>query len=420
MASGSGFSIALSTGIAALLGGTAAWKLQKEYKKLEESKRKDLSEVVHLIRIEDIGNLVDSDNLEVQQAAEKLLKQRALSPDYLPGILQCCLSDDKEIVLKAVTAIFLLCKSSNESKTILYNESTLDYLLKVIKNLSQGYNYKKLVAQCKDDVFIEKSFYNCVGSVFHLTLHRQEVAKELYQDKHCVRDIFLHILSDHGFHILTDVKRYSTYIIHQLLQIEDSEVKNTLRKWGIITKCTLCLIRTLGDSLLTQLCLQILVQYLNDSVEEIVHVCQEMAALGLLPHLVGLLRCEEEENVVQLSAIIIHHFCCFEIDVRNLSKIPGIIKILFTVLNSSEANIQKTVLRIFNYLCVGSNSFQKKLLSEKPLLKKLSVCLASGNKEVVQGSLMLLHDLAMPGIIKLPSLFLFVLLSVHFIIKSAT
>ena len=153
----------------------------------------------------------------MQQAAEKLLKQRALSPQYLPGILQCCLSDDKEIVLKAVTAIFLLCKSSNESKTILYDESALGYLLKVIKNLSHGYNYKKLVARCKDDVIIEKSFFNCVGSVFHLTLHDPGVSKELYQDKNCVRDIFLHILSDHGFHILTDVKRYSTYIIHQTI-----------------------------------------------------------------------------------------------------------------------------------------------------------------------------------------------------------
>ena len=90
-------------------------------------------------------------------------------------------------------------------------------------------------------------------------------------------------------------------------------------------------------------------------------------------------------------------FWGFDIDIRHLGKIPGIIKILFTVLNSNEANIQKTILRIFNYLCVSSSSFQKKLLSEKPLLKRRSICLASGNKEVVQGSLMLLHDLAMPG-----------------------
>ena len=397
MDSSAGISLAVTTGIAALLGGATAWKIKHEYKKLEESKRKNLSEVVHLIEIKDIGNLLDSENLEVQQYAEKLLKQRAASPKYLPDILKCCLSDDKETVLKAVTAVFLLCTSSNDGKLSLFSKSSLDVLLKVIKRLSQGYQYKLLVSACKEDVIVEKTFYKCVGSIFHLALNDSSMAKNLYNEKNCVRDIFMQILSDHGFHIVGDVKRWSTYIVHVLIQIEDKDVKMTLRKWGIITKATLCLIRYLGDLLLTQLCLQILVQYLSDTVDEIVHVCQEMASLGLLRHLVGLLRCEEEENIIQLSAIIIHHFCCFDIDVRNLSKIPGIIKILLTVLNSNEANIQKTILRIFNYLCVSSTTFSKKVLNEKALLKRLSVCLASGNKEVVQGSLMLLHDLAMPG-----------------------
>ena len=398
MNSSPGLSLAVTTGIAALVGGATAWKIKHEFKKLEESKRKDLSEVVHLIQIKDIGNLLDSENLEVQQYAEKLLKQRASSPQYLPEILNCCLSNDKDTVLKAVTAVFLLCtSSSNDGKFSFFNKSTLDVLLKVVKKLSQGYQYKLLVSACKNDVITEKSFHKCIGSIFHLTLNDPTMAKSLYEEKKCVRDILMHILSDHGFHILGDVKRWSTYIVHLLVQIEDKEVKTTLRKWGIITKATLCLIRYIGDLLLTQLCLQILVQYLGDTVDEIVHVCQEMASLGLMCHLVGLLRCEEEENIIQLSAIIIHHFCCFDIDVRNLSKIPGIIKILLTVLNSNEANIQKTVLRIFNYLCVSSATFSKKVLNEKALLKRLSVCLASGNKEVVQGSLMLLHDLAMPG-----------------------
>lgn len=397
MDSSPGLSLAVTTGIAALVGGATAWKIKQEYKRLEESKRKDLSEVVHLIQIKDIGNLLDSENLEVQQYAEKLLKQRASSSKYFPEILECCLSEDKETVLKAVTSVFLLCTSSNDGKFSIFNKTTLDVLMKVVKNLSQGYQYKSLMNGCKSDVVIEKSFHKCIGSIFHLTLNDPVMAKHLYQEKNCVRDILMHTLSDHGFHILGDIKRWSTYIVHLLIQIEDKEVKVTLRKWGIITKATLCLIRYLGDLLLTQLCLQILVQYLGDTVDEIVHVCQEMASLGLLCHLVGLLRCEEEENIIQLSAIIIHHFCCFDIDVRNLSKIPGIIKILLTVLNSNEANIQKTVLRIFNYLCVSSTTFAKKVLNEKLLLKRLSVCLASGNKDVVQGSLMLLHDLAMPG-----------------------
>lgn len=390
-------SLALTTGVAAMIGGATAWKIQSEFRKIEESKRKNLSEVVHLISIKDIGELLDSDNLEVQQAAERLLKQRAVSWQYFQAVLQSCLSDDKETTLKAATSVFLLCKSSNDNKLSNFKEVALSTLLKLMEKLSDGYNYKALISKCKADVVTEKTFFNCVGAIFHLTFNDSALTRTLYKEKCCLRDIFLHILSDHGFHILTEVKRWSTYIIHQLVQGDVSDVRKSMRKWSIITKTTLCLIRTIGDLLLTQLCLQILVYYLNDSVDEIVRVCQEIAALGVLPHLVGLLRCEEEENIVQWSGIIIHHFCCFDIDVRNLSKIPGIVKILLSVLNSNEATIQKTVLRIINYLCISSNLFQKNLLNEKPLLKRLSVCLASGNKEVVHGSLMLLHDLAMPG-----------------------
>lgn len=399
MASNPGLNVAITTGIAALLGGYAAWKIESEYKKLEENKQKDLSEVVHLIKIEDVGKLLDSDHVEVKRAAEKVLLQKAASREYFPNILNCCLSDDKEVVVKAVTAVLLLCKASNQNKQFLLNRGGLKTLSKVIENISDGYQYKTLVTNCKKDVLLEKILMRTVGSIFHLTLNDPLAAMELSKEKGCVRDVLLHVLSDHGFHISTDVKRWSTYIIHQLVQSDANMVKKPLRKWGVVTKTTLCLIRTLGDILLTQLCLQILVQYLNDTVDEIVQVCQEMASLGLLPHLVGLLRCEEEENIIQLSAIIIHHFCCFDIDVKHMCKIPGIVKILFTVLNSSEAGIQKTILRVYNYLSVSSSSFQKKLLNNQPLLKRLSVCLASGNREVVQGSLMLIHDLAMPGMV---------------------
>ena len=393
-----GLNVAITTaGVAALLGGYAAWRINHEYSKLPKDNRKDLSEIVELVRLEDVGNLLDSDNLEVKQAAEDFLLQRAASDRYLPAILSCCLNDDREIVMKAVTSVFLLCKTSNKNKQFLLKEDGIKILTKVMENISDGFQYKSLVMNCKNDVVVEKILLRTIGSIFQLTLNDASAATQLAKQKAFIRDIILHILSDHGFHILLDVKHWSTYIVHQLIQKDVNSVsKKSLRKWGLVSKITLCLIRTLGDTLMTQLCLQILVHYLNDGVDEIVKVCQEMASLGLLPHLVGLLRSEEEENI-QLSAIIIHHFCCFDIDIRNMCKIPGIVKILFAVLNSNEAAIQKTILRIYNYLSVSNVPFQMKLLKNQSLIKKLSVCLASSNREVVQGSLMLIHDLAMAG-----------------------
>ena len=398
MSSGSSMALAVTTGVAALVGGFAAWKINSEYNKLDDTKEKNIPEIVHLINVEDIAGLLNSEDSKIRQTTEKLLIKRASRHKNLLHILKKCLGDDMEQVVKAVTAVYLLARANEEIKGKLLNAGAFATLPKTIRNISDNFNYKYLMEKCQKDVTTDKILTRCIGSVFHLTLSDPCKVITWSKESMCIKEIFLNILGDNGHHISTDMKRWSTYIIHLLAQSDSKTMKTLLRKWGVIRKASWCLIKTLGDVVQTQICLQILVQYFNDlGVQGMIGICQEMATLGLLPHLVGFLRCDENESVVHLSSVIIHHFCCFDLEIKALSGIPGIVKILYTVLSTTDSRVQQTILRICNYLSVGSTKFQKLLLAHKPMIKKLSVCLVSGNSEVVEGSLMLIHDLAMPG-----------------------
>ena len=388
--------LAITTGVAALMGSIAAWKIKSLYASLENNKEKELTEIVHDLNIENIAALLKSSDFKIRQSAEQLLLDRTARKWTLSYILKQCIVDDIKQVVKAVTAIHLLVKSSEYAKAKLINCQATEILTKTIENISKNFDYNYLVQECKENYIVEKVLNHCVASLFHLLLHTPSALAEFSKEKTCIKEILVNILGDHSFYISTEVRRWSTYILHQLVQ-QEVPIKSSLRQWGIIRKATRCIIVTAGDILQIQLCLQILVQYLNDSAEEMVQICKEMATLGILSHLVGLLRSDDDENVVQLSAILIHNFCCFDVDIFYLAQIPGFVKILYSVLSSTDYGTQHTILRICNYLSVESPKFRKSLLDYKPLIKKLSVFMSSNNIEVMRGSLMLIHDLLMPG-----------------------
>ena len=398
MASNSAFALAVTTGVAAIVGGVVVWKLQQPEDDDDEEEEPQVEDILPQIQLEDVGKLLNSPCPKVRRAAENYLLQRAARSENLIYILQQSLSDNLLQVAKSVSVIRMLAKTSDEYKKKLVEARALMILPQCIGKISDDFNYKTMIQKCKDDVLAEKIVTRCIGAIFQLVIQDSTSIISFSKETLLIRNIMLNVLADEGYHVATDMKRWSTYILNQLSHCTLHPIKKSLKKWGIIRKTSQCIMATLGDLLQTQLCLQTVIYYLNDTIEDIVEVCEEMASLGILPHLIGFLRCDEEENIVQLSAVIIHHFCCFDIETKYLSSVPGIVKILYTVLNSQESTIQKTIIRIANYLSVGSTKFQKMLIEHKPMIKKLSVCLSSGHPDVVQGSLMLIHDLAMPGI----------------------
>lgn len=397
--SNSSLALAATTGVAFVCAGALIWKLSSKYDKQESPDGKDLCEVAQSLDVGAVGGLLSSPDAKVRKSAELFLMNRASSRKNLNHFLKICLSNDIDEVIKAVTVVNMLAQHSDEMKGRLITNKAVHVLRDVLERTSNHFDYKYLIKKIKKDPKIEKIFHCVIGSLFHLILRDSITTLQFCNEDACIKNMFLPIISDQGFHLSTDVKRWTLYMVHQLILCNDRRpIKNSLLQLGLVSKVTECLIKTLGDILQTHLCLQILIQFLTGfTPNEIMSICKEMITNGITPHLVGLLRCEEDDNVIQLSAIIIHHFCCYDLEIKYLVSIPSMAKILCKVLNNSNANIQKTIIRICNYLSVGSTTFQHNLLEHEPIIKRLSVCLSSGNPDVVYGSLMLLHDLIMPG-----------------------
>ena len=70
-----------------------------------------------------------------------------------------------------------------------------------------------------------------------------------------------------------------------------------------------------------------------------------------------------------------------------------IIKSLQSVLCSSEAILQRLILRVLSFLCIGNQSFRSNVLHCSSLVARLPVCLASGDNDIVHWAVVLLHDL---------------------------
>lgn len=93
------------------------------------------------------------------------------------------------------------------------------------------------------------------------------------------------------------------------------------------------------------------------------------------------------------ATALIHEYTVKDLYRGQICAIPNIIKILQGVLSTSEAILQRIVLRVISFLCLGDQEFRNKVLSCNSILTKLTVCFASGDPDVVHWAVVLLHDL---------------------------
>ena len=94
---------------------------------------------------------------------------------------------------------------------------------------------------------------------------------------------------------------------------------------------------------------------------------------------------------------MLHEFAALYTALPEICAVPTLLKSLYRVLTSSEASIQRLVLRVLRFLCESSEDFKTRTIYNKQLLARLPICLASGDSEVISWSLYLIHDIAKSG-----------------------
>ena len=116
---------------------------------------------------------------------------------------------------------------------------------------------------------------------------------------------------------------------------------------------------------------------------------------GLFFSWIDLNFCIDDGDLVYWAAGLLHQFAIQDLYKAEICATPNIVKSLQNVLCSSEATLQRLILRLLSFLCVGSKSFRNSVLHCSSLVARLPVCLASGDTDIVHWSVVLLHDLVL-------------------------
>ena len=103
--------------------------------------------------------------------------------------------------------------------------------------------------------------------------------------------------------------------------------------------------------------------------------------------------CADDSDLVYWAAGLLHQFAIQDLHKAEICATPNIIKSLQNVLCSSEAILQRLILRVLSFLCVGNQSFRTNVRACSSLLARMPVCLASGDNDIVHWAVVLLHDL---------------------------
>ena len=393
--------LAITTGAAAVLGTFAAWTLYNEWKKQQNTRdqRKDLIELANNITAEDLATLAYSDNITLKRSAEQILLDRLMHEENLRFTLNKCLHHDIKEVKKAVFVLNILAKST-DCKDKLVKCGVFETLVKCLKNISEGYKYKILAIKCKENYEMEQIVGQAVIAINDLITNETVYSIWFFSCGKELVGLFLEMIGDPSNKIAGYIKRWALLIIHQLMTCDITRFD--LISYGIISRTTQCFLNTFGDPWQSRPCLQILVM-LHTSLQDYANqdyanqeFLEEMAQHGILPALVGCLKSDDGE-VIFWSTALLQEFCSKDVHRNAISKMPGLLKTLYSVLTGSEAGIQRIIIRIYNFLCIGDSEFQEKIINFQPLMKRISICLASGNPDLVYWTIQLTHDLAMSG-----------------------
>ncbi|XP_033109780.1 uncharacterized protein LOC117111027 isoform X2 [Anneissia japonica] len=167
--------------------------------------------------------------------------------------------------------------------------------------------------------------------------------------------------------------------------------KNTLQVIPVMAR------RQTGDIILQKLCLQMLVVLINTLQRETRHGLQQIARCGILIPAVACLKSDDAE-LVYWAAALIHEFSVADVLRNEICQIPFLIESLQKALQTGgEAPLQRLILRVICFLALHNDHFKLSLINQKGLIERIPVCLASGEKEVIHWSLVLVHDIAMIG-----------------------
>ncbi|XP_028401066.1 uncharacterized protein LOC114524145 [Dendronephthya gigantea] len=194
-----------------------------------------------------------------------------------------------------------------------------------------------------------------------------------------------------------EIEKLGLFIIHQIAVCEHT--RDELSKhWVIIEVVSKVVVKRQGEPVKMRLAFQVLVTLANILIaNEEQKVLNEIRSYGVIMPTIGCLKSDDHE-LIYWAVGLLHEFVALDVGLPDICAVPILLRSLSSVLVSSEASIQRLVLRILRFLSESSDDFREKIIRHKQLLARLPICLASGDRDVTSWSLYLIHDIAKSGV----------------------
>ncbi|XP_035674331.1 uncharacterized protein LOC118414406 [Branchiostoma floridae] len=376
--------------IAAAVAGTAAlvkcvtYLLRRRVERIWNEKLK----VEDKIRLEDLGILARSPSANLRRAAEQVLLDKITQANHFTYVLRRCQHKDIKESFKACTVLCVVLKSMDIAPK--YHVQILQTLAYCFLKSSSG--HRGGVAMDTDGSSVHTRIQRMTaGAMFELIADSDEYKKFLTQECPGLLNSMVYTL---GYSQSRDVVRYCLFFLHQLAL--NTSLQIMLTNEGAVSTVSEVVVKYHGDSGLQTICFQMLVIFANIQGKDSIQVLKEIARHNVVLYAVGSVRAEDPE-LVYWAVAVIHEFAINDLYKETICSIPRLLYSLQKVLAASEANLQRLVLRVICFLCLHNDDFKKKVLSNGNISERLSVCLSSGDKDVVHWALVLTHDLAMIG-----------------------
>jgi hypothetical protein len=168
----------------------------------------------------------------------------------------------------------------------------------------------------------------------------------------------MHLKSNHGRY--SELKYWIILLLHQFT------ITDALTSYIVENKVLFILVDTLkltyGNVPLQKLCLHSMVRTLATLTDDFgTKTLSSLAEMNLIPLIAACLRNSDTE-LSQWAIFLIHEFVSRKVQVADIIKIKGLVKILVSFVKPNDAIIPRIVFRCFKNLCDFDNEFYKELL----------------------------------------------------------
>ncbi|KAJ2996320.1 hypothetical protein HDV02_006641 [Globomyces sp. JEL0801] len=339
------------------------------------------------ISLEDLSSLLKSQTINMKKrynatanaSALKIIVDRALSGKHLRYILDAVQSDNESRKLKALVVVkhlsqngilyLMVLNFTDRNKTILVNMKTLKILVKALKSDMP-----------------EELQKTAVASIYQLILENDN--RKAKAASYGLIEVLCSFLNNRPARY-SDLKYWSILVLHQLC-VTDKLFEQLFDNKVIFILADMLKL-TFGTPSMQKLCLHGIVRLLGSFSDQFAEkVLQDLAKMKLISLTSSCLR-NNDSDLVSWSIFLIHEFVTRKVQVEEICKIRGLVKIYQPYIRITDTILPRVILRTLKCLCDENVSFYRELIRGK-IIPKVIKCLKSNDEQTQYWSLALLHN----------------------------